>query len=242
MKGIVDKAVNVKMDENRQEEGTPRRTLRKQREKEQRINTILSAAEELFASKGYQGTNIEEIADLAEVSTGTIYFYFKNKEDLLIKLMHSIGYLIRKTLGEGLAESGFSLEDFCVVGTRFVREFCLRYPGKAVILFRESAGQSDEVEEHRKLLFNTITNDIKGGLEEVVRRQGGRFKSANASELIATLVVGIYNQLAYHYLIWQDQTDIALDIADETASFLLAGASSLLAPSRKAGRTGKADK
>lgn len=238
----MDKAVKADTNERQGEQDAPRRILRKQREKEQRINTILGAAEELFASKGYQGTSIEEIADLAEVSTGTIYFYFKNKEDLLIQLMHSIGYLIRKTLGEGLAASGFTLEDFCVVGTRFVKEFCLRYPGKAIILFRESVGQSHEVEEHRKILFNTVTGDIKGGLEEVVRRQGSRFKDAYAAELIATLVVGIYNQLAYHYLIWQDQKDIALDITDEAASFLLAGASSLLVPGGKAGKAAKKDR
>ncbi|MEW6554239.1 MAG: TetR/AcrR family transcriptional regulator [Actinomycetota bacterium] len=236
---IVDEASSAAGIESRVEEVAPRRTLRKQREKEQRVNSILGAAEELFASKGYQGTSIEEIADLAEVSTGTIYFYFKNKEDLLIRLMHSIGYLLRKMLGGGLAESAFSLEDFCAVGTGFVREFCLRYPGKAVILFRESVGQSEVVEEHRKLLFNAVTNDIKGGLEEVVRRQGRRFKSADAAELIATLVVGIYNQLAYHYLIWQDQAEIVMDIADETATFLLAGASSLLAPGRKKGKDAK---
>ncbi|MBW2637706.1 MAG: helix-turn-helix transcriptional regulator, partial [Deltaproteobacteria bacterium] len=62
-----------------------RSALRRLREKEQRFKTILSAAETLFARKGYNQTSIEEIADLAEVSTGSVYFYFKNKEDLLIK-------------------------------------------------------------------------------------------------------------------------------------------------------------
>lgn len=208
----------------------PRRTLRKQREKERRINTILNSAEELFARKGYQQTNIDEIADLAEVSTGTIYFYFKNKEDLLIKLMNAIGYQIRRILGEGLAGSDFSLEDFCAVGTGFIKDFCLSYPGKATIMFRESVGQGDEVEEQRKRLFSVLTQDIKVGLEEVVQRRGMVFKSAHSAELIAALVVGIYNQLAYHYLIWQDQTDIISDLADETISFLLAGTSSLLTP------------
>ncbi len=51
-----------------------RSALRRLREKEQKYNTILKAAETLFAQKGYHQTSIEEIADLAEVSTGAVYF------------------------------------------------------------------------------------------------------------------------------------------------------------------------
>ncbi|MCK5542658.1 MAG: TetR/AcrR family transcriptional regulator [Desulfobacterales bacterium] len=55
---------------------------RKTREKGLRRNQILEAAKEVFSSKGYNTATIEEIADVAELSPGTLYIYFKNKEEL----------------------------------------------------------------------------------------------------------------------------------------------------------------
>ena len=53
-------------------EKTPpsRSTLRRQREREQRLQTILAAAGTLFAREGYHRTGMEWIADKAEVSVG----------------------------------------------------------------------------------------------------------------------------------------------------------------------------
>ncbi len=55
---------------------------RKNREKGLRRNQILKAAKEVFSTKGYNTATMEEIADLAELSPGTLYIYFKNKEEL----------------------------------------------------------------------------------------------------------------------------------------------------------------
>ncbi len=44
---------------------------------------ILKSAEKIFADKGYEYATIQDISNLAEVADGTIYEYFKNKEDLL---------------------------------------------------------------------------------------------------------------------------------------------------------------
>ena len=55
---------------------------RKTREKESRRLQILEAAKKIFSSKGYNSATMEEIADAAELSPGTLYIYFKNKEEL----------------------------------------------------------------------------------------------------------------------------------------------------------------
>lgn len=55
--------------------------------KEKRIEEIQAAARELFFKKGYQNSTIDEIADKAMVSKGTVYLYFKNKEDLYVSLV-----------------------------------------------------------------------------------------------------------------------------------------------------------
>lgn len=59
---------------------------RRLREKEQRRNTILDAAEALFFGKGFAATTMDDVATRTELSKGTLYLYFKNKEELQLGL------------------------------------------------------------------------------------------------------------------------------------------------------------
>lgn len=59
----------------------------RERNKADRERRILKAASRLFRQSGYEGTKIERIADAAEVSTGTIYNYYRNKGDLLVAIV-----------------------------------------------------------------------------------------------------------------------------------------------------------
>src|SRR5436309_6049817 len=47
---------------------------------------ILSAAERIFARHGFFAAKVSDVAKEAGVADGTIYLYFKNKDDLLISL------------------------------------------------------------------------------------------------------------------------------------------------------------
>ena len=60
----------------------PAHSLR-QRRKEARPQELLDAALELFVEKGFATTRIEEVADRAGVSKGTLYLYYPSKEELL---------------------------------------------------------------------------------------------------------------------------------------------------------------
>jgi len=60
---------------------------RKNREKEQRVQSILSEAKSLFFSKGYRETTMDEIALEAGFSKATIYQYFQSKDDLYFTLL-----------------------------------------------------------------------------------------------------------------------------------------------------------
>jgi AcrR family transcriptional regulator len=51
---------------------------------EARRNLILDAAIEIIAEQGFQRTTIKQIASKAGVADGTIYNYFKNKDDILM--------------------------------------------------------------------------------------------------------------------------------------------------------------
>ncbi len=60
---------------------------RRDREKSQRIQSILEAAKRVFSSKGYLKATMDEIALEAEITKPTIYLYFKAKDDLFFTLM-----------------------------------------------------------------------------------------------------------------------------------------------------------
>lgn len=60
---------------------------RKTREKKRKRNTILEAAEKLFAKEGYHTTTMDNVADATDFSKGTIYLYFKNKDDLFFTIL-----------------------------------------------------------------------------------------------------------------------------------------------------------
>ena len=52
------------------------------RRKDARPEEIIAAALELFVERGYAATRLDDVAAHAGVSKGTLYLYFKNKEDL----------------------------------------------------------------------------------------------------------------------------------------------------------------
>lgn len=54
--------------------------------REEKYHAILDAATEAFAEYGYFTCQVSKIAKLAGVADGTIYLYFKNKEDILVSL------------------------------------------------------------------------------------------------------------------------------------------------------------
>ncbi len=64
-----------------------RKLDRKEREHLTHRQEILSVAEKLFAAKGFFPTTMSQIAQKAEFGTGTLYKYFKSKEDLYFTLI-----------------------------------------------------------------------------------------------------------------------------------------------------------
>lgn len=54
---------------------------------EERRNEILDAVDELFSQKGFDGTTTTDILDKVGIARGTLYYYFKSKEDLMDALI-----------------------------------------------------------------------------------------------------------------------------------------------------------
>ncbi len=60
---------------------------RKEREKESRKESIIDAAQKVFFDKGLLLSTMDEIAEQAELAKGTLYLYYRSKEDLYLAVM-----------------------------------------------------------------------------------------------------------------------------------------------------------
>jgi TetR/AcrR family transcriptional regulator, fatty acid metabolism regulator protein len=72
-------------------------------QKEDKRGQILRAAVTVFARKGFHHSRISEIAEEAGVASGTIYLYFRNKDDILISVFEESLDRITKKIGAEMA-------------------------------------------------------------------------------------------------------------------------------------------
>ena len=57
---------------------------------EARREQILEAAKKVFAEKGFRAAKMKEVADVAGVSNGTVYNYFRSKDEVLMALLRGL--------------------------------------------------------------------------------------------------------------------------------------------------------
>lgn len=93
-----------------------RRRSREQAEYNQRLKFLLKTAADMMAERGYHDTSIRDIARAAGMSMAGIYYYFKNKEELL--------YLIQdyclSSVTEGMERALSGESDPCRKLMRFI--------------------------------------------------------------------------------------------------------------------------
>ncbi len=101
---------------------SPRKSPRQERSR-LTVERILDAAARIFQEQGYIGTTTNEIADEAEVSVGSLYQYFPNKDAILVALTRrhietATAGLVELVLGlspeGGIRETIRSVVDFLV--------------------------------------------------------------------------------------------------------------------------------
>lgn len=147
---------------------------RKKREKQVRKKEILDAARKIFSNKGFNSATMEEIASKAELSPGTLYLYFKNKEELHT----SLSIEILKYLTDELQK--VVIEDISVEAKidRFREVFIHIYeydPNILINLFHLQSGEtlknlSDDILEQIKtysgIAHSAIIDVVKEGIEQ----------------------------------------------------------------------------
>ena len=79
---------------------------RKEREKEARREAILDAAALVFSRKNFYEATLEEVAAEAELAKGTLYNYYKDKQDLFLSLMRRGFDMFQQNVSDALEGSG----------------------------------------------------------------------------------------------------------------------------------------
>jgi len=100
---------------------------RKEREKQQRREEIVRAAEKVFFSVGLEHATMDDIAAEAELSKGTLYLYFKNKEMLHVEVARRAIILLNKFTSEAAEKVNTSIEKLGQMGLATI-QFSKTYP------------------------------------------------------------------------------------------------------------------
>jgi AcrR family transcriptional regulator len=128
---------------------------------------ILDAALNIFASKGFHDTRLDEIVEESSTSKGAIYFHFPNKERLFIALVDQFADLLERKVTEAIRQ-----EEIGMARVRAALETCLdtfgRYRRPAKILLVQAVGLGTTFENKRIEVTDRFAGLIEGYLQEAI--------------------------------------------------------------------------
>ena len=141
---------------------------------------ILDAAIDVFAEKGFHHARISDIAAKAEVADGTIYLYFRNKDDVLITIFEEkMGVLIEglKLVWEGVDDPLERIRTFARYHFKQVQD----HEALAEVLQIELRLSNKFLKEYRPTqlweYLNVFAGIVRDGQERGVIRQVDTFSS-----------------------------------------------------------------
>src|ERR1700694_3440631 len=171
--------------------------LRKDARLEKRRRRIAESALELFATRGYNVTSVEEIVAQARMSKSAFYEFFTSKEDCFRELLlEEGGALIQDTLAA--AATGRNHHERLRLGiTTFVRS-CFQQSSVARMLIVESVGLSEAVDRVRHELQGRFADAVA---EEVRHAKlHDPFYADKDPQVFGRAVVGAVNDAVGYFL------------------------------------------
>ncbi len=154
---------------------------------------ILQGALRAFAKKGFYNTRVSEIASEAGVADGTIYLYFKNKDDLLISLFEDrMEWVIERLTTELQAVEGGVLEKLrAFVGLHF--QLAIENPDLAEFITVELRQSAKFVKEYENPKFADYLKILQFLIEEGQR--GGELRTDLDSRLVSRALFGALDEV-----------------------------------------------
>jgi len=181
---------------------------------------ILDAAETVFADCGFFHAKVSNVAKLAGVADGTIYLYFKSKDDLLISLFESRMSQVCDAMHKAVAgHEGYKakLSTFVHTHLRMVSE----HPRLAEVLTVELRQSSKFMKEHSNPRFAEYLKILATIIGD--GQAAGEFDSAVPAPLAARGIFGMVDELALAWLLGDDQKFDIVRAADWVGSLILSG-------------------
>ena len=170
---------------------------------------ILDAAASIFSQKGFHQARMDEIAEMAEVAKGTLYYNFSSKSQLFsATVTEGMEEIIAKIRAELISELPFE-EHFELVVATIVKLY-IQHSDLARIIFNEiSSGIDDgvlvEIENVRNRFIEFIAEILDWG------RSKGYVKEMDL-KLVAVSLVGIIDSVCSHVMQHPDKGNEAIAV------------------------------
>jgi TetR/AcrR family fatty acid metabolism transcriptional regulator len=180
---------------------------------------IIRAATKVFARHGFYHSKVSEIAREAEVADGTIYLYFKNKDDLLISIfeenMDQILNLVRSEI-EKEPNALAKLRKF----VRLHMTLMEKNPRLAEVIQVELRQSSKFMKEYKNVKFLEYIQVIADVIEEGQRE--GLIHKEISPAVFKRMVFGTLDELALQWVLSRRRYSLAA-AADQVTDILLHG-------------------
>lgn len=164
-----------------------------QRRKEKKKKAILDAAEKIIAERGMAGMTMGQVAAAADVATGTLYLYFKNKGILLAAVNARLNKEYNRYTKKKMAGYSASSEKLSAMGDATV-EYFTGNPQKMKAITELYQMKVEDPEDSNVKEFLQVTNDMVQMLADAYR-QG--IKEGTIREDLDPVVTAIYNRMAF---------------------------------------------
>lgn len=171
-----------------------------------KYESILRAAIKVFAGSGYFNSKVADVAREAGVADGTVYLYFKNKDDILVSIFN---YYVEEALAAGrasLAETTDPIEKL----RRIVRthlERLGRDRDLAVVFQIELRSSTKFMEQFSATGVAEYLDLIRGVIEEGQRL--GAFRSEINTKIAAKVLFGALDEMATNWVLSRKRYSLA---------------------------------
>ncbi len=181
---------------------------------------ILQAAIKIFSEKGFFNAKVSEIAASAGVADGTIYLYFKNKDDLLISLFEEKMGEVVEDVRRRVAEIPGALDQLRL----FIHNhmgLLVREAGLIEVIQVELRQSNKFMKEYIPVRFLEYLDVISGILEQGKRE--GVFRGDLNVTVARRAIFGALDEIALAYILSKKGKYVPEDAAEEVCSILTDG-------------------